>query len=174
MKPLAPASSEKASSINEANHRYEDAVVGIFADLAELFGNPRSYGAIYGILFANEAPLNLETISKRIDISQGSTSQGLRLLESFGAVVRDKPAEARFALFSAKLEMKVLIAGFLKERAIPRLASTEERVKNLQNALPALPACDSARYRLERLAKWHRSARTFLPLIQKVLGSGNP
>ena len=172
MNPTASVCSEIELSSDEAYHRYEEAVVGIFADLAELFGNPRSYGAIYGILFANESPLSLESISKRIAISQGSTSQGLRVLETFGAVVRDKPADARFALFSAKLEMKVLIAGFLKERAIPRLASTEERVKELQNSLPDHPDCSRAKFRLERLAKWHRSARTFLPLIHKVLGAG--
>ena len=164
---------------------YEAGLVEIFADLAELFGNPKSYGQIYGLLFANEQPLSMEEIAMRLAISQGSTSQGLRQLEAFGAVVKERSNGSRQALYTAKLEMKLLISGFLKERVIPRLESTESRVKALRDSLTANPlkpqaqvsalsssSLASARFRLNRLAKWHRSARTILPLARKILGSG--
>ena len=159
---------------------YESGLVEIFADLAELFGNPKSYGQIYGLLFASEAPMSMEEIAQRLDISQGSTSQGLRQLEAFGAVVKERNNGSRQALYTAKLEMKLLISGFLKERVIPRLESTESRVKalraSLQSPISGLrsPASDlsSARFRLDRVAKWHRSARTILPLARKILGGG--
>jgi DNA-binding transcriptional regulator GbsR (MarR family) len=162
---------------------YESGLVEIFADLAELFGNPKSYGQIYGLLFANEEPLSMEEISRRLDISQGSTSQGLRQLEAFGAIVKKREDGDRQALYTAKLEMKLLISGFLKERVIPRLESTESRVKALQASLSTSPSglrsqvsslssasLSAARFRLNRLAKWHRSARTILPLARKILG----
>ena len=159
---------------------YESGLVAIFADLAELFGNPKSYGQIYGLLFANENPLSMEEIAQRLDISQGSISQGLRQLEAFGAVVKEKNNGSRQALYTAKLEMKLLISGFLKERVIPRLESTESRVKALRDSLRSpisglrSPASDlsSARFRLDRVAKWHRSARTLLPIARKILGGG--
>lgn len=159
---------------------YESGLVEIFADLAELFGNPKSYGQIYGLLFAHEQPLSMEEIAKRLAISQGSTSQGLRQLEAFGAVVKERNNGSRQALYTAKLEMKLLISGFLKERVIPRLESTESRVKALRDSLPASTsafrsqpsALSAARFRLNRLAKWHRSARTILPLARKILGGG--
>jgi HTH-type transcriptional regulator, glycine betaine synthesis regulator len=159
---------------------YESGLVEIFADLAELFGNPKSYGQIYGLLFANEQPLSMEEIAQRLDISQGSISQGLRQLEAFGAVVKERNNGSRQALYSAKLEMKLLISGFLKERVIPRLESTESRVKALRNSLNSQPlalrsmpsALASARFRLDRVAKWHRSARTLLPIARKILGGG--
>jgi len=162
---------------------YESGLVDIFADLAELFGNPKSYGQIYGLLFASEEPLSMEDIAQRLDISQGSTSQGLRQLEAFGAIVKKREDGDRQALYTAKLEMKLLISGFLKERVIPRLESTESRVKALQASLSTSslrsqsqvsalsPASlSAARFRLNRLAKWHRSARTILPLARKILG----
>lgn len=157
---------------------YEEGLVSIFADLAELFGNPRSYGQIYGLLFASEIPLTIEEIARRLAISRGSISQGLRQLEAFGAVLREKDNGVRQARYRAKLEMKLLISGFLKERAIPRLESTESRVKSLQRSLSALPlksqtqvsSLSSMRFRLTRLAKWHRSARTLLPIARKILG----
>jgi len=181
---------------------YQSGLVDIFADLAELFGNPKSYGQIYGLLFASEEPLSMEEIAQRLDISQGSTSQGLRQLEAFGAIVKKREDGDRQALYTAKLEMKLLISGFLKERVIPRLESTESRVKALRDSLsshslksqtqvsalsssslstPPLrsqtqvsalspTSLASMRFRLNRLAKWHRSARTILPLARKILG----
>lgn len=171
---------------NQAAARaYEDGLVSIFADLAELFGNPKSYGQIYGLLFANEQPLSMEDIAQRLDISQGSISQGLRQLEAFGAVVKERNNGSRQALYTAKLEMKLLISGFLKERVIPRLESTESRIKALRDSLPtsslksqtqvsALSSSSlaSMRFRLDRVAKWHRSARTLLPIARKILGGG--
>jgi DNA-binding transcriptional regulator GbsR (MarR family) len=154
---------------------YESGLVDIFADLAELFGNPKSYGQIYGLLFANEDPLSMEDIARRLDISQGSISQGLRQLEAFGAVVKEKNNGSRQALYTAKLEMKLLISGFLKERVIPRLESTESRIKALRTSLNSQPSSvnsSSARFRLDRVAKWHRSARTILPIARKILGGG--
>ena len=166
---------EHSSSLADS---YESGLAGIFADLAEMFGNPRSYGQIYGLLFARETPLTMEEIARRLDISQGSISQGLRQLEAFGAVVKEKPDGSRQALYSAKLEMKLLISGFLKERVIPRLESTESRVKEMRRTLEADKHIldgsflETANHRLGRVAKWHRSARTILPLARKILGGG--
>jgi HTH-type transcriptional regulator, glycine betaine synthesis regulator len=172
----APLAAEDADSALMAE--YEEGLVAVFADLAEMFGNPRSYGQIYGLLFAREAPLTMEEIARRLDISQGSISQGLRQLEAFGAVVKEKPDGSRQALYSAKLEMKLLISGFLKERVIPRLESTESRVEEIRRALEAdkqsldQAFLETANHRLGRVAKWHRSARTILPLARKILGGG--
>jgi hypothetical protein len=33
-------------------------------------------------------------------------------------------------------------------------------------------ALAAARFRLDRVAKWHRSARTILPIVRKILGGG--
>ena len=159
---------------------YESGLVEIFADLAELFGNPKSYGQIYGLLFASEAPMSMEEIAQRLDISQGSTSQGLRQLEAFGAVIKERNNGSRQALYTAKLEMKLLISGFLKERVIPRLESTESRIKALRSLVATsslksqtqVSAFSSALFRLDRVAKWHRSARTILPIARKILGGG--
>lgn len=175
---LAPKPTRAAVDALPAD--YTEGLVSVFSDLAELFGNPRSYGQIYGLLFSSEEPLSMEDISRHLRISQGSASQGLRQLEAFGAVVKDKSNGSRQARYTAKLEMKLLISGFLKERVIPRLESTEARIKTLQKSL-SVPhsgfrsqpsAHSSARFRLARVAKWHRSARTLLPIARKILGGG--
>ena len=169
-----PLAAEDADSALMA--AYEEGLVAVFADLAELFGNPKSYGQIYGLLFASEEPLTIEEIGQRLDISQGSISQGLRQLESFGAIIKERNDGSRQALYTAKLEMKLLISGFLRERVIPRLESTESRVEEIRRALEAdkhildESFLETANHRLGRVAKWHRSARTILPLARKILG----
>ncbi len=163
---------------NEAVASYESGLVAVFADLAELFGNPRSYGQIYGLLFSREEPLTMEEIARRLEISQGSISQGLRQLEAFGAVIKERNNGSRQARYAAKLEMKLLISGFLKERVIPRLESTETRVQQIRALLDGkkqnLDAqfLETAHHRLGRVTKWHRSARTLLPIARKILGGG--
>jgi DNA-binding transcriptional regulator GbsR (MarR family) len=150
-----------------------ETVTGVFADLAELLGNPRSFGSIYGILFVTEGALTHAEIARQLDLSAGATSQGLAQLEAFGAVVRSRPAGAARDEFSARLELRHLISGFLSRRVIPRLESTAARVHDAMDRLSSMdPGRDAsiARDRLERLARWHAKANTLFPLAKKILG----
>lgn len=146
-------------------------LVAIFSDLAELFGNPRSHGAIYGLLFASEHPLSMDEIIRHLQISKGSASQGLRHLEEFGAVFREKENGARTHLYAARLELKPLVSGFLSKRLVPGLSGGEDRLKKLRDLVPVLPpeSQAGARLRLKRITKWHKRAAMLLPLAQKLL-----
>jgi HTH-type transcriptional regulator, glycine betaine synthesis regulator len=167
MRQLKNPGSEPAA----AQSTLEREFVAIFSDLADLFGNPRSHGAIYGLLFSSEKPLSMDDIVLRLDISKGSASQGLRQLEELGAILRAKENGERSHTYVARIELKPLIAGFLHKRLTPRLASSAQRLQALEKLLPELPAGlrPVARLRLKRVTKWHRRARTFLPVAQKLL-----
>jgi HTH-type transcriptional regulator, glycine betaine synthesis regulator len=159
------------SDPNAAQCVLEREFVSIFSDLADLFGNPRSHGAIYGLLFSSERPLSMEEIVTRLEISKGSASQGLRQLEELGAISRAREDGERSHTYVARIELKPLIAGFLQKRLTPRLASTAGRLQQLEKLLPALPSSmrPTARLRLKRITKWHKRAHAFLPLAQKLL-----
>jgi DNA-binding transcriptional regulator GbsR (MarR family) len=146
-------------------------LVAIFSDLAELFGNPRSHGAIYGLLFASQKPLSMDEISRRLDISMGSASQGLRHLEEFDAVFREKENGGRSHLYVARLELKPLLAGFVSKRLVPGLTGGENRLKKLLDLVPGLPpeSQPGARLRLQRISKWHKRASLLLPVAKKLL-----
>jgi HTH-type transcriptional regulator, glycine betaine synthesis regulator len=156
---------------NAAQGVLEREFVSICSDLADLFGNPRSHGAIYGLLFSSERPLSMEEIVTRLEISKGSASQGLRHLEELGAILRAKENGERSHTYVARIELKPLIAGFLDKRLAPRLASSAARLKQLEELLPSLPSTlrPTARLRLRRITKWHNRAHAFLPLAQKLL-----
>jgi DNA-binding transcriptional regulator GbsR (MarR family) len=145
--------------------------VAIFSDLADLFGSPRSHGAIYGLLFSSERALSMEEIIARLKISKGSASQGLRQLEELGAISRAREDGGRSHTYVASIELKPLLAGFLTRRLAPRLASDTNRLESLQRLLPSLPPSfrATARLRLQRITKWHKRAHAFLPLAHKLL-----
>ncbi len=155
--------------------QFSDGLAEVFSDLADLFGNPRSVGAIYGLLFASAEPLTMDAIATRLGLSMGSVSQGLRTLEDFGAIERHGQNGDRTArTYRAKHMLKPLIAGFVGQRLVPRLEATNQRLMGLEALLEQMPQ-DQAReaaWRLERVVQWHDKARTFLPLARKILGAG--
>ncbi|MFY8268970.1 MAG: GbsR/MarR family transcriptional regulator [Terrimicrobiaceae bacterium] len=164
-----------AATLHEpsAQLRFEDTLAEVFSELADLFGNPRSHGQIYGILFASPSPLTMDDIAARLEISKGSASQGLRALETLGAVERH--ATSRTATSAAKLELKLLITGFVRQRLLPRLTASKTLLATLPPLLAALPPGHEADYtlRLKRVTQWHDRALQCLPLAQKLLDTAS-
>ena len=144
----------------------------IFADLAELFGNPSSIGAIYGLLFASREPLSMEEIVENLGISTGTASQGLRRLVELEAIVSQKSEGERVTRFAAKLELRPFVGMFLEQQLQPRLNRSAERIAQIEQNLSALPAStrEVLKVRLGRASKWHRRAKMLIPLLRRFLG----
>ncbi len=147
-------------------------MAGIFADLADLLGNPSSLGSIYGLLFASLEPLSMDEIVGRLGISTGTASQGLRRLVELAAVVPSKTDGERVTRYTAKLELRPFVAMFLEQRLFPRLKKSSESLGSLDTLAQSLPpgAKKELDLRLERASKWHRRAMTFLPIVRRFLG----
>ena len=140
----------------------------IFADLSELFGNPASLGSIYGLLFTSPVPLSMEEIVENLDISVGTASQGLRRLAELEAITSVKAEGQRTTRYSAKLELRHYVSIFLYQQLLPKLDRSSSRIAALDNELPNLSPTlrDSLKPRLSQAAKWHRLAKTLLPLVR--------
>ena len=162
-----------SNATSPARQKLDLGLVEVFAELADLFGNPRSHGQIYGLLFSSSVPLSMDDIVGRIGISKGSASLGLRALEELGAIERH--ANGRFGLYSAKLELKTLISGFVRQRLIPRLDKSNVTLEKLAIHLGEMSGDESkdAEWRLQRVAQWHTRASQFLPLAEKILQSAS-
>ena len=120
MRPSSLNDTQKKAAASASRESFENTLVEVFSELADLFGNPRSHGQIYGILFASPEPLTMDAIAARLGISKGSASQGLRALETLGVIDRD--ASTRTSTYAARLELKLLISGFVRQRLMPRLS----------------------------------------------------
>lgn len=152
--------------------RFEKGLISIFGELADLFGNPRSYGEVYATLFSSPKPMTMEEISKRVGFSMGSVSIALRALEAFGAVER-KVIIGKAGAYTARLELKTLISGFIRQRLIPRMEKSTGTLKELSALVKLMPADEAreAEFRLQRITQWHTRATQFLPLAEKILQS---
>ena len=150
--------------------------VDLFVGLARSVKAPKSLGEIYALLYASAQPLTFDAIVRKLAISRGSASQGLRLLRSFGAVKATYVAGDRRDHFVAETELRKIVSGFLRERIAPALEGGAERLGRLSAALDAVPPAarrsaghEFLRHRAERLQAWQRIARESFPALVKML-----
>ncbi len=153
----------------------ENEIIDHFAHLAVMLAQPKSYGQIYGLLFASTRPLSFTDIVERLDLSKGSVSLGLKALRSVGAIRPAEGADWRREHFVAETELRMLIAGLLRESIQPQLKAGVGRVETMRSRHRSLLAARNGagkelQGRLEKLHSWHRKGGTLLPLIAKFLG----
>lgn len=161
------------SSLEEAQHAsLEGEFIAVFVRVADTLSVPRSIGEIYGLLFCSERPLCFEDIGRRLRISAGSVSQGLRFLRAIGAVKPVYQPGERRDYFAAETSLRRLAAGFLKEKLEPHLEGGRERLEALEARLDASGEAAPAHLveRLHLLQNWQRQGGGLLPLIAQFLG----
>lgn len=142
----------------------------LFANLAVALGGQRSVGLIYGLLFANEDPLCLDDIAERLQISRGSTSNGLRFLRSIGAIKPRRPIGQRREHFEPELSLRKLVNGFLHQTVEPHLDNAPDWIARLQSAA-GNEKNGFAHERIATLERWHQRSDKLLPLVLRVLSS---
>jgi len=152
---------------------FEALVVEFFCDGVRLLGMPKSIGEIYGLLYVSQEALSLDDLVRRLGISKGSVSQGLKMLRELGAVKESGATEGRRSYYEPDVELKQLVGGFIKEQVRPHLVSGEDKLANLKEMVAEMPGDARADFyagRLERLGRWSKRAKIVLPLLQKFLG----
>jgi HTH-type transcriptional regulator, glycine betaine synthesis regulator len=149
----------------------ETGVIDLFVNGVRVLGLPKSIGEIYGLLYISPEPLSFDEILSRLQISKGSTSQGLKILRSLGAVRAVYVAGARRDYFVAETELKKLVGGFIREELSPHLESGTERLESIQSHLPDASEPDAQFFkdRVGKLGTWHKRTELLLPIIRKFL-----
>ena len=153
----------------------EREVLAVFVDGVRVLGLPPSIGEIYGLLFISQAPLSLDDLVKRLKISKGSASQGLRTLKSLGAVreTNGNGNGERRTYYEPAVELKRLVGGFIREQIRPHLDSGRHKIKRLGDLANTESDPERRQFLLERtdrLDHWIRNGGRVLPLIQRILG----
>ncbi len=150
----------------------EREVIAFFVRMADLLNLPRSVGEIYGILFVSSDPLCLDDCRIRLNISKGSTSQGLKILRSFGAIQTVYVPGDRKDYYVAETSLRKVASGFASEQIQPHVASGDERVSRIRELLAKEPAesRELLDEKIETLENWQRKAGKILPLVLKLIG----
>ena len=150
----------------------ETEAVELFVGLAQVVGLPKSIGQIYGLLYSSATPLSLDDITRRLDISEGSASQGLKFLRTTGAVRLGDENGSRCDRYQAETGLRTLATGFLKEQIEPHLSNGSDRLARLKRLAEKVPAeqREHVGQRVKQLESWHGRAATVLPLLIRLLG----
>ncbi len=146
----------------------EKELLEFFVRAAQLAGQPKSLGEIYGLLYFSEDPLSMEEIVARLGISLGSASQGLRQLRAFKAVRAVAVPGQRKDYFVAEIKLRRVIAGFVQEEIKPHMESGLERLARLEELAGALDDVH-LQQRVRRLARLHEISGQLLPLLMKLV-----
>ena len=143
----------------------EKEIIDIFVRIAGVLSLPRSVGELYGLLFISPDPMCIDDLMRKLKISKGSTSQGLKILRSFGAVNPVYVAGDRRDFFTAEAELRKIVAGFVNEQIRPHLENGKERMTRMDKLLTEEPPeqRDFVAERIERLKGWQKRANTILP-----------
>ena len=149
----------------------ESEVVALFVRVADLLNLPRSVGELYGVLYISEEPLCLDDLRLKLRISKGSTSQGLKILRSFGAIRKVYVPGDRKDFYVAESSLRKIAGGFASEQIQPHLESGSERLEQIRVLLEEEEGGSEAlEERVERLENWQKRANQVLPVVLKLIG----
>lgn len=151
---------------------FEAEIIELFVRMAQIVGLPKSIGQIYGLIFASPKPIDFDTIVRRLAISKGSASQGLRFLRSAGAVNGVSVPGRRSEHYVPETSLRALVSGFLKEQIEPHLDNGVERLAKIRELSAGLQSGDQdvLASRIDRLEMWRNRAVGVLPFALRFLG----
>lgn len=149
----------------------ETEVIDIFVRGVQVVGLPKSLGEIYGLLYASAEPLSMDAIMRKLRVSLGTASQGLKQLRAFRAVRTVYVPGQRKDFFEAETEFRKLAAGFFREEVFPQLENTGERLARMRVLLKDAPPEEQRHYssRLEKLDRWQKLGSGVLKNLLKVI-----
>ena len=116
-------------------NKVELEIISIFVRLADLLNLPKTVGEIYGLLFISEDPMCLDDLMNKLKISKGSTSQGLKILRSFGALKKIYIPGDRKDYYLAEDSLRKIANGFANEQIQPHLESGRERLEYIRGLI---------------------------------------
>jgi len=162
------SASKKKGSLEEL----ENEVIALFVRMADVLNLPRSVGEIYGVLFVSSEPLCLDDCRGRLNISKGSTSQGLKILRSFGAIRTVYVPGDRKDYYLAETSLRKMASGFASEQIQPHVASGKDRIGRIRELLEEYDAEESSELveKVDLLENWQRRAGQTLPFVLKMIG----
>jgi len=151
----------------------EKEVIDIFVRMASVLSLPRSVGELYGLLFISPDPLCINDCMKKLSISKGSTSQGLKILRSFGAVNTVYVPGDRRDFFEAESGLRKIVTGFVNEQVRPHLDNGKERMARIESLVATVPDEEQAFFeeRIGHLKNWQKRANQLLPFALNFIKS---
>ena len=146
----------------------ESAIIDIFIRATKILGYPKSIGEIYGLLYITDEPLCMDDIIKRIGISLGAASQGLKVLKNMGAVRSNHLIGKRREYYTAEFELEDLINRYVKEEFTSHLRSWKQKQESIRQMFQSNGTSENHSHlegRLEKLEELHTKSEDLINRI---------
>lgn len=147
-------------------------IIQLFVQLSRALGQPPSVGEIYGLLFVSTAPLTFDDLVERLELSNGSASQGLKYLRELGAVEIVETANTRRTHYEPVAELRKLAGMFLRRQIAPRLEESGQQLEQIAEKARHVfgEGGEHILARIKLLQSWEQNAGRILPLLLHALG----
>ena len=146
----------------------EDSILHLCVKLCAILGLPKSVGLIYGAVFVSARPIEAGEICKKLKISRGSVSQGLKFLRELGAIRVEGDNGTRAEHFVTEDHLRKAVATFITKKIAPAFEELGEEVVRLEKD-PNVNLPQELREKLETIRRWHNHGQLLLPLVTGFL-----
>jgi len=148
--------------------------IQLFVQLAKVLGQRPSFAEIYGLLFVSPRPLTQDDFIKRLNLSKGSSSQGISYLLELGAV-RSVAMDDRRVHYEAVAELRNLASRFLRQQVLANFEDSSARLDRIAAEAKKLSAAEGefALNRVKMLKSWSKNVRRIAPVLLALLGGRN-
>lgn len=170
-KPRKPATQREASPRAQARQAklvfapHERSSIDFFVRMAGILGVQKSTAEIYGLLYVCPQPIGFPEIERRLALSKGSVSAGLRFLKEHGMVEAKRLPRVRADLWSVTPSLAGALATLVSKRVQPALQSSAPELRSLQEQAAAGGVPAAVAERIARLSHWNSRALELLPLL---------
>ena len=146
----------------------EDSILHLCVKLCAILGLPKSVGLIYGAVFVAREPMEAGQICRKLKISRGSVSQGLKFLRELGAIRVEGNNGNRAEHFVVEDHLRKAVETFVTKKIAPAFEELGEEVVRLERD-PNLNLPQELREKLETIRRWHSHGQLLLPLVTGFL-----
>ncbi len=156
---------QKAPPRQDSLSDFEVEVINYFVNLTSTLNLRKSYGEIFGLIYASPEPLCLDYIQKRLNIARGSAGPGINFLRRLGAIKTVYLPQDRRTYYVAETSLRKLATGFLQQRILPQLESGSSILDHLYQISGNADNRKNKhqRTKLKQLRNWSDLARKWLP-----------
>ena len=146
----------------------EDSILHLCVKLCLILGPPKSIGLIYGAVFVSARPIEAGDICKKLKISRGSVSQGLKFLRELGAIRVEGDNGNRAEHFVVEDHLRKAVETFVTKKIGPAFEELGQEVVRLEGD-PNLSLPTELKEKLETIRRWHSHGKLLLPLVTGFL-----
>jgi DNA-binding transcriptional regulator GbsR (MarR family) len=167
---LSSKTNFKNSKISQAAQPLtpEDSILNLCVKLCSILGLPKSVGLIYGAVFVSARPIEAGDICKKLKISRGSVSQGLKFLRELGAIRVEGENGNRAEHFVVEDHLRKAVETFVTKKIGPAFEELGQEVVRLEGD-PNSNLRTELKEKLETIRRWHSHGQLLLPLVTGFL-----